>query len=493
MSDVQIVQPNLDQSAMVVADLQLNNIELGPLPGTPLYMIVNEIANIGIYATADSDLLGPEAALQFVSTIINNDETIQALIQEAVEEFSKIALINIKTAQQEALPIIREVVEHIEKAYREQIEGVSLNIEVVSTADQAIWSSGKLETFLPDSDADLHSVSDMSPSYFIPAPTQILDLLKTGAPSFDAEIDSWLQSIPNSTTVIAHVWSNVFVAREPRSLDQLIVNGFDHNESLMALLFARHLLNMDRTDMVELADGVSLPVLLTALKQAEDFAAVNIRTLFVRKERARALGQMIIAAPKASEIRGARQNELDTALQILVDGDLYTAFLAQGGTPDVVIGAVIKDGIVNLELLMSRMEIYRRAARQAAAIVAETAESQRLSVARSTIRRSLYQYLEAQYDDRSAYRSLLVEVEPVVEAKLTVLTSGCIEDLYAVVTDIVCTILFKDTDVQLIIDNINRLGRSNEGADVRELANQATFDYLAKFFACQVVALQQPN
>lgn len=493
MSDTQIVQPNIDQSASVVAYLQANNVEIAPLPGTPLYELVNLIANVGIYATADSDLLSAEDSLQFVSTIIAGDEEIQERIQGAVDEFSKIALTNIKIAQQEALPVIREIVEKIEQAYRERVEGVGLNIEVISTNDQAVWSSGKLETFLPDADADLLSVSNMSPNYFIPAPTNILDFLKTGAPSFDAEVDEWLKGIPQSVERVADVWANIYAAREPRSLDYLITDRCDHNEKLIAFLFARHLLNMDRGDLVELADGASLNVILTALKQAEDYAALGIRNIFTRKERARALGQMILAAPQASEIRGARQNELDNSLQILVDGGLYTAFLAQGGCPDVVIGAVLKDGIVPLERLMSRMEVYRRATAQAAAIVAETAESQRLSVARETIRRSLYGFLEEQFEDRTAYRNVVTEIEPIVEAKLTALTSGCIEDLYGVTTDLVCNTLFKDTDVQLIIDNINRLGHAQGGTDVRELANQATFDYLAKFFASQVVALRQPT
>lgn len=484
-----IVQPNADHSAMTVADLALNNVELAPLPGSPLYSLVNEVLHRNTYTGEEE--LSAESAIALVASTINSDDELAEFVKELTEVVSKAVSANIRLAHQEVLPLIRSISEDVIKAYKERVEGVGLNVEVVPFSGVAILTSGKLETYLPSDTVDIDSVSAESPSCFISTPTDILSLLKTGAASVDAEIDEWIAGLNNATAKIAHVWAAIFATNTPIDMRDRIIGKMDYNDQLTTFLFARHLLSMDRDELVTMADNISLVRLLVALKQAEDIASIGIRSLYKKRERAKARGDLILSAPTSEMIRGSARGTLNTSFEILVDEDLYEAFLANGGTPDAIIGAVVHQGRASATELLERISFFTRIAERTAAIVAETAESQRLSIARDTIRRELFAVVESMCDgDRSAYVNQLASIEPKVEGILSNLTPGCIKDVYGVVTDVVCSALFDDTDVRIIIDNINRHGSADTGADIREIAALSTIDYVSRFMVGQILAVR---
>lgn len=486
-----IVQPNIDHTAPVLGELQLNNVALVPLPGTPLYNLVSSITSMGMYCTADDVKLDkPEDALQFTASIINSCENIQFELQDLIDHTARVVSANIKTAQQEALPVIRQIVEEVEQAFKERIDGCALNVNIVSTKDAVVWSSGKLETFLTDPGAEIRYIPDMSPSFFIHAPADVLELLKTGVASFDAEVSEWLASLPTSTEMIARVWATVFAAREPGSCDEIILARMNHNEQLITFLLAHNLLNMDRTAMTEMTVDVGLNPLLTALKQAENYAALGVRRLFKRLEHTRSRGMVVLAAPTADTIRSI-SGKLNTSAEILVDDQQYEAFLAQGGTPDALIGAVIRGADLSIANITANATQYEREVLQMHNVIRETAESKRLEVARDQIRRSMFAIVKSGCeDDKSAYLSLAQEIEPKLEALLTALTASATDDIYTTVTDVVCDTMFDKTNVKIIIENINRLGKSDAGADVRSLASKANWDYVSRFLCGQIIAEQ---
>lgn len=489
-----IVEPNIDNSALVVADLQLNNIELAPLPGTPLYSLLAEIASLLAVDLADiEEPLSPEAALTMVANTINNCPELGALVQDLVALTARAVKTNIQVAQQQTLPIIREIVDAVEQAYKERVEGIGLNVEVVTTKDVAIWTSGKLETFLTEEN-DVNSVSSETPSCFVTSPEDIVALLKTGATSFDSEIDQWLQGIADSTNMLALVWARVFAAGDVRNIEKVVVQDMDYNSQLATFLIARSLLAMDRTTMTDMADNITLANLLTSLTQVRDYAAFTIRAVFQRRDKAKARGEIILAAPTAQEIKGSKPGSLDNSFQILVDGDLYEAFLANGGSADAVIGGVIQEGRIRMDKLMANINLYTKVAARTADMIAETAETQRLSVARDALRKGIYNALETFCEEGnvSQYRNRSTEIAPVVEDLLRKLNSKDIKDLYQVATDVVCATLFPSTDVKIIIENINRQGQADEGAAVRELATKAAADYIAAFLVSNLVACQHP-
>lgn len=486
-----IVQPNIDHSAPVLGQLQLNNVALSPLPGTPLYNLISAVTGTGLCCTADDVKLdNPEDTLQFTASIINSCENIQFELQDLIEHTARIVSANIKTAQQEAMPVIRQVVEEVEQAFKERIDGCALNVSVVSTNDAKIWTSGKLETFLTNPGPEITNVPDNLPSYFINTPVDISELLKTNVASFDAEVMEWFTSLPTSTETLGRVWSLVFAAADTGSCDQVILERMNHNEQLLTFIIAHNLLNMDRTAMSEMTADIGLNPLLTALKQAENYAALGIRRMYKRLEFVRSRNMMVISAPTADTIRKAG-GKLDTSAEILVDGQQYEAYLAQGGTPDALIGAVLRGADLSIPNVTANATVYEREVLQMHNIIRETAESKRLEVARAQIRRSIFSILRENCEnDKSAYLSLTKEIEPKLETLLLELTAANMDDICDTVTTVVCDTMFEKSNVRIIIENINRLGKLDGNADVRELASKASWDYVNRFLIGQVIAEQ---
>lgn len=492
MSDTNlIVQPNIDHTAPVLGELQLNNVALTPLPGTPLYNLISTITSTGLYCTADDIQLNkPEDTLQFTANIINSCENIQFELQDLIDHTARVVSSNIKTAQQEALPVIRQIVDEVEQAFKERIDGCALNVNVVSTHDAKVWSSGKLETFLTDPGTEIRSIPDTTPSFFVQAPTDMLELLKTGVGSFDAEVTEWITSLPTATDLLSRVWSTIFAVREPGSCDDIILSRMNHNEQLVTFILAHNLLNMDRATVADMTVDVGLNPLLTALKQAENYAALGVRRLFKRLEHARSRGLVVLSAPTAETIRGMTGN-LAANAEILVDGQQYEAYLAQGGTPDALIGAVIRGGDLSIANITANGPQYEREVQVMHNVIRETAEAKRLEVTRDQIRRSVFNILKSNCEnDKSAYLSLAQDIEPKLEALLTGLTASATDDIYSTVTNIVCDTMFDKTNVKLIIENINRLGKSDANANVRDLAGKANWDYVSRFLCGQIIAEQ---
>lgn len=485
-----IVQPNVKQSAEVVAELQLANLEVSPIPGTPMYNVINEIASLSSIIMVDAtSVMTPEQAIEQVMLIVNSDEAYKDLLQEMISTTAKKVKTNIQLAQQEVLPLIRSVVEDAERAVAERVDSTSLNVSIKPTTSIGIWSSGKLQTYLPGERENYSNHDTRSPSCFIAKPAELHELVLTGVGSLDEEITEWLGSLANSKHVLDVAWNTIFAKAQTTEMSRYILSKLDNNEKLAVFLIASNLVARDTAEIVDLVDGIGLRELENSLNLAKLIAGIGVQAIFDRADTAVANNLLILSAPTVEELEDVRKGG-DALVEILVSGPVYEAFLAQGGTPDAIIGAVFHKGpYVKFEDILENIQSYERIAERTSIIVRETAISKKVSVVIDQLRKSIFKHLEAIVEDASEYRNRADEISVQLEKMLADINSDTIKNMHELVTAIICA-LFYDAkyDVKLIIDNINRQGKANTGVAVRELATLATYDYVARYLVGQLVS-----
>lgn len=485
-----IVQPNVKHSAELVAELQMANIEVCPIPGTPFYNLINEIASLSGLIMADATgVMTPEQAIEQVMMIVNTDDAYKDLLQEMISGTAAKVKTNIQLAQQEVLPLIRSLVEDVERAVAERVDSTSLNVSIKPTTSIGIWSSGKLQTYLPSQDENYNSYDTQSPSCFIAKPAELNELVLTGAASLDGEIVEWLGSLADSTSVLEAAWNTIFAKAQSTEMSRYILSKLDNNEKLAVFLIANNLTTRDTGDLVDLVEGISLRDLDNSINLAKLISGIGVQSIFDRADTAVANNLLILSAPTVEELEDVRKGG-DTLIEILVSGPVYESFLAQGGTPDAIIGAVFHKGpYVKFDDILESQQSYERIAERTAIIVRETAISKKVSVVIDQLRKSIFKHLEAIVEDASEYKNRADEISARLEPLLAEVHSEAIKNMYDVVTGIVCSLFYDDKyDVKIIIDNINRQGKANSGVAVRELATLATYDYVARYLVGQLVA-----
>lgn len=485
-----IVQPNIKHSAEVIADLQLANIEVCAIPGTPLFNIINEVASLSGLLTPDiNGALTPEQAIGQVSLILNEGGDFKAMLEEMIISSADKVKTNIQVAQQEVMPLIRSVVEDVERAIAERVDSISLNMCVKPSTSIALWSSGKLQTYLPARNEQYGSYDTRSPSCFNAQPAELFELVKTGASSLDAEIQEWLESLTDSTCVLDAAWKTIFARGTPTEMSNYILTRLDNNEKMAVFLIANNLVARDAGELVDLVADISLRDLQTALAQAKTIAGLGVQAIFDRADIAVANKLLILSAPTASELEDIRKGG-DNNVEVLVSGPVYEAFLAQGGTPDAILGAVLHTGPnAKFDQILESQQMYEAVAERTSIIVRETAISKKVSVVVDQLRKSVFGHVESIAEDRSAYIARSEEIGPAVEAFLVGVNSDCLRDMHNLVTDLICQVFYDGGyDVRIIIENINRHGRHAGDVNVRELATLATYDYVARYLVGQLVA-----
>lgn len=485
-----IVQPNVKHSAEVVAELQVANIEVGPIPGTPLYNVINEIASLsGLIMSDATSVMTPEQAIEQVMMIVNTDEEYSHLLEQMISSTAAKVKTNIQLAQQEVLPLIRSLVEDAERAVAERVDSTSLNVSIKPTTAIGIWSSGKLQTYLPGQNENYNSYDTQSPSCFFARPAELNELVLTGAASLDAEITEWLGSIANAQAVLETAWNTIFAKSKAIEMSRYILSRLDNNEKLAVFLIANNLTARDTGELVDLVEGISLRELQNSLNLAKVISGIGVQAIFDRADTAVANNLLILSAPTVEELEDVRKGG-DTQIEILVSGPVYESFLAQGGTPDSIIGAVFHKGpFVKFADILENIQMYERIAERTSIIVRETAISKKVSVVIDQLRKSIFKHLEAIVEDASEYKNRADEVSTCLEKLLADVHSDSIKNMHELVTTVVCALFYDDKyDVKIIIDNINRQGKANTGVAVRELATLATYDYVARYLVGQLVS-----
>lgn len=383
-------------------------------------------------------------------------------MDEAVALVSKAVLFTLDTARNTVNPMIQRVVDETTAYITEQAHNGADPLWIEAVSLPAIYSSPLLAELTARYQGGLISQSPLV-ALNLPVPSNYLEHLSVGAPSYDAEIAQFLETVPAETR--EQVWTALFNTNDTLA-DHF--GGRRMSETLLAFLLARHASE-------HIPDGVSN----MDLAQWRDYTATLTASL----------GRMVLDIVdawnfdlKTSNLIASRPFGADPAGPVVVVAPVYERFVAAGGTPEVIFGAIYGDGERGYQALLDGRQVYERNWQAARGLIQQRLAAEAFTRMVEGLGTSLARIVTELPDDQ------LPAPRPDMHARIAERLSHAkpsdVDNLFLISRKAVCRVFFSDTDVEQLLIYIDEAAANNpEITDIREIALLGTISYIVSWLA----------
>lgn len=391
---------------------------------------------------------------------------------ESIKNVTTAVLHGLNVAQNQVNPKIKRVVDEVNSYVDADEAGRLQPMNVVPVFYHEIWDSPIIEQLAGRHANQYHGDFKLR-ALGLPVPSDWNAVLKSGVPSLDAELSSWISSL--NPQMLQQVWEEVFGLRANSLLEA--VNGragtgagmYARLEApLVAFLAARFL-----ADNVPEGANMSLEAYRLYMAELAARAGQNVMSNLQRRASDIRRGVVIISVPPTG------------TGDVHVLGDTYNQFLSAGGSPEAVLGAVVSQKTNLITTAGGSFEPLVAEWNRVRGVIANTVQFRRRELIINGLKLSMLRLIndtdEAELPpgvDRSVFHKQLSQ-------QISELRNFRQEDLYVVARSLICRTLYAHTDAELIlsaIDNaIETAARAGVQMDVREAALLGVIDYLVEW------------
>lgn len=460
----------LNAAYPLAQQLASKGISLDPINDTPLAALVTcslsekaivDAAPVGSFESFDynQSLLDSSAASAPVTGECEHD----SILSKTVEAVSAAVERNLNEARDVVVPMIKQVVESTEAFMDASAQSSLSPFTIAPFYYNAIWDSPiTLELVSKYTNFQGEQVR-LGQSFQRPA--DLRAALLTGAGRYDEEVVAFCNSVGDDK--VEYVWTAIFGGGVGQLSDVLRTAYDATDNALLAFLFARRLVD-------EIPDGVNMELSAYNAYMSSIMAQAGRVAAGVYQRRAADLStkRLVISFPTSSD-RG----------EIIVIGDVYDKWLADGGAAELLLGSVVSDRSMGYADLISNKERYLRDWQRFYALLQSKASMVRfesmlagLRAAMTSIINSDDDRLALPADRRSDYHQRLRE-------RLTHVKAKDVEELWIIARKTVCRVLFPHTDAEKILNAIDAAAKAHPEMDIREAGLFATIDYVAQWVA----------
>jgi hypothetical protein len=178
-------------------------------------------------------------------------------------------------------------------------------------------------------------------------------------------------------------------------------------------------------------------------------------------------------------------------LEVSVNGEVYPQWLQSGGTPEVILGALISEGSgFTQSLIDEKRDEYLRAWNSYCLFFRTREMNNSFTYAKNFIDnlfltglRSLHASEEEIAKTNSTFQENIIAKAKVY---LESIKPDDLKDPYNIALILIAGIRFSYTSSYQILNDINEAGKINPNADVREAALLAVINYVSDFVADQI-------
>lgn len=455
--------------------LAAQGIALSPVQGTPLAQLVNSsLATANSLAAASASDV--EAVPDFASQLIAGSELSNPLdgnqhdeaMASTIKAVGNVIVGNLAIARNVVNPIIKTVATETQ-AHLEQAAGSSLSpLNVVPFTYKRLWDSPLLRE-LVDRFKDM-PVTDLPLQGFDIVPEEgYAAALATGIGRFDDEIADFLGQ--GAEARLETVWSNLFSQSNLRSLSVALRPSYDRiDDIILTFLYARRL-------QENIPAGINMDPMQWKLYVATMMAQAGRAILRVLERRAADVRnmQLVIDAPAGSEPCG----------DIIVINDVYTRWLEEGGSPELLFGACMSDRKFIYRDLLARKEDLARIWKAEYTMLQARSAANRFNELVVGLRAAGTKAINDLPDD------VLVTDRGSLHASLATFMTHVkpkhLEAVYDISRKLVCRVLFGHTDAEAILYAIDKAAADHPELDIREAALLAVIDYVAVWIDKSIV------
>jgi len=480
---------NVQAIRLLASKLNDAGIWLSPLGGTPLAKAVSACYTpaVELPSFMESDVWNIMSNIT-AGTAKPDANNIMAH-SDFMEECKKVlgdALRRIITVSRNAVkPIIVEVHDKVTQERTNATSTTGVALSVMPDSYEAIWSSPTLQQLVEP----YKNVSALNDPYIynvFPLVTneQLLEMLKTGSSRFDKEVESWsgeagMDFIADTYRLFFAVRGDGFQPGQP-GLNINWLMGNTPTERKRALLI--HL--MARRLQKDIPDGINMPkedynVMMSKLIEQSGRA---INRVFELRDRDIKAKKLVLRYPEP-DMEGALQYP-DQAV-ILVNGDVWEAWLKDGGVPEILFGAYIRDQERDYAALLTNADRYLRAWEIRAALLREAQTSGLFNTTVQAIRKAMTEEINSAEEGTTV--GTKAEQHNRLKERLYSVIPGQVTELFQYIQFLVCDVMFRDTDAYRFLRTMDASEASNPNLPAREVALLTSLEIMAEWLRAQWV------
>lgn len=461
----------------VAAAMASRGVALGVAQETPLARMVGAIVgeaaliSSGVVDSAETTPDYPTALADASRTIgpagVSEHDVITA---EMIRVGALGVGASLSIAQNVVTPLIRSTVEQIDYIAVEATEAATKPLQLVPFFYKRIWNSPVVDTLCgryatASQDLALRPLA-------LAVPTNWVAALSTGIPSIDSHVAEFIADC--DVDFLSTVWSEAFTTGNRKLVDVInapfTAEGGTFGRTDAALMIYLAIRQMGEN----IPAGLNIELSAWRLYAAEVMSAAGAGVMAQLNRRASMIrsNQIVIGSPNGA------------AGRIFVFGDNYNTFLANGGSPEALLGAHVNGGPrLKVDAAREEIEACETAWRSAYSVLARKAEYARqeviLRAAYATVSKAIADAPEPRPCDPAVMQDLLKKAV----AECSVADAA---DVWSLARRLICASMFAHTDAERILRGIDESAKANENLPVREAAFLATADYVIEWVLSQV-------
>ena len=447
----------------VAVNLAARGVALDVTAESPLALLVARVIENANVLTGDQtpfhEALQAAGSTAIVEGVVPHDaamDQVRSMVSNGVKA-------SLSLAQGTVAPLIKSCVAEIEQRMDKALTASGSPLSVTPFYYKAIWDNPAL---IQACERYAGRATDVALRPLgIARPTNWVAALSTGVPHIDEVIAGFVSE--SSEEFLGQTWDDLYGARVGQLSSTINAGGpVTSDKAIVAYLSARHLL-----DNIPPGMNISLEAWKGYFSELMSGAGALVMYQLRRRQQAAATGRIILDVPVG--MNGS----------ITVFGDNYNAFLRNGGSPEAVMGAHLKQEITQLRTSSEQAVIdgYAQIWRNEYSVIQQRLAYQRQDLVLRTAKAVVAKAINDQPEPR------VVPAE-VMHAKLNelVTTTTAIEtrNLWTLVRKLVCRSMFAHTDVERILRGVDEVAAEN--MNVREAAFLATADYIVEWLLSQV-------
>lgn len=452
-----------------------------PVPLTPVESVVK--ANLTgdlVIAMNDTEDASVFAALMLnASKVTTRDGAPEHELAQVdfVEKGAAVAAVNLDLGKNVVVPKVLDIINRTMELAQMNASRSLNNIAVVPAHYSTIYSNPNVLALVePFAEVAFEDYQPRAVLTRMPTLEEATAWMTTGSSAIDADVLELLKRNPNlPLQAVDGMFINYSHALKPFNVQ---VNPYHADEDRLVAIFliARRLLS-DIPDFAALSLNDHRSVLASILSQS----AAGINGIIRIRERSSTLNTLIRSFPSAdASATVGNGNEII----IYVNGDVYSRWLNDGGTPETIMGSFISDRETGYQALIDKKSTYETTWNQHLKIRSAYISEERFNRTAFALRTVLVAAIDAHDEptlSKEILRNRMVEL-------LSDFSVRHLDQFSGYIRDIVCKLFFAHTNVLMLLREMDGIKAANPEMPMDEVATLAVVEFIAEWFSVQMTA-----
>lgn len=478
-----ITQHSINAAASLMPLLENENTQLLAKGDTPLSELTTLTTRAGTVPTDNPDLdtlilgqdLHANSKLRNVMGVPEHDmamEEIAPIVAQAIGAVMSIA-------RNQVNPMVRSVVQAVEKQLDDEGAVPETPLDVVPQYHHGIWKNPVLSDMVSRYEETLQPPNNLMPLAIGTADVDLDAALKTGISDMDKDLEKLISAV--GEVGLRELWDDFF-AQGDRSTS---LNSQLDSLGVVApyQLILVHMLAVHFSNEVPDTEGVDLEAFQNYVASLRAATGRLIARRMTQLDRAIRTKRMVIHFPDDRDIQ-ALTNE-GSRVRIVVNQMVYSRWLEDGGSPEILLGSALSDKNTNYQGLLNDAERYKK-------VWVDYERMVRLARRNKTFN-SLQAYVgsaiakEINGLDLDTVPHTREQMHQDLTTHVSHMCATDVENLYETVRHILCNTIFKHTDALTILTEFDRLAdQMDNDTDLREVATLVAINYATDWVAGMV-------